>query len=307
MRVLGWWAVRWFLGLVIATSTASAQPAPPEPPTPPTGEQAAPEPAPTPAVTAFRAGRDLLDAGQFEAACAKFTESIGLDPDAPGTLLNLGLCNEKLGKTATALAWFRRGQYRSAEAQMGEYEQAAKEHAVVLAARVATLRVDAAPGVTVKVDGATLSETERARVELDPGTHVIEAGTEHREITVHDGDKQELTLKTEAPKHYVMVDRGVKQRHYAYYAVGTGAALYLASASLSLVGRSRYHDSDHPETYQRWQGIVRYGGTSLFLVGSAAVVGGVYLYVKAPKRERIEQVAPIVARDQLGVAIAGSF
>ena len=289
---------------MVAASAAYAQPAEPQPAQP---QPEAPPQEQTPAVTAFKAGRELLDAGKFEAACAKFTESLKLDPDAPGTLLNLGLCNEMSGKPATALRWYRKVQFRSAEAQMSDVEEAAKQRAVVLAARVPTLRIDAPAGLRVSVDGVTLSELEFGRVELDPGTHVVQAGDDRRELTVKEGDKQQLTFVAAVQKKFVVVDRGAKQRRTAYYVIGAGGALYLASATLSVIGKSRYDATDHPETYQRWQNIVRYGGSSLFLAGSAAVAGGLYLYFKAPKRERIEQVAPIVTRDQLGVAVVGSF
>lgn len=58
----------------------------------------------------FREARKLLDQGQYEQACEKLAASQKLDP-AVGTLLNLGRCYEKLGRTASA--W---GAYREAAA-----------------------------------------------------------------------------------------------------------------------------------------------------------------------------------------------
>src|SRR5262245_38878261 len=65
----------------------------------------------------FEEGRKLLNAEDPAGACEKFNEAIKLDPDAPGTMLNLGLCNEKLQKYRTALYWFRKAQARAAEAK----------------------------------------------------------------------------------------------------------------------------------------------------------------------------------------------
>jgi len=285
---------------LLLVSAAHAQPveAPQQPPA--TAER-------TPAMLAFQEGRTLLEAGQLAEACAKFMVSIEADPDAPGTLLNLGLCNEMLGKIATALRWYRKAQFRAAETQMTDYEAVAKQHAFALASKVPTLRIDAAPGANVVLDGEPVSEHDRVRIEVDAGTHVIELGRERRTITVKEGDKQTIDLRPPPPKQYVVIDRGVTQRRYAYIALGTGVAFYAASTTLTLVGKGKYDAADHPETYLYWQDVVRYGGTSLFLVGSAAIATGVYFYVKAPRKERVEQVIPIVGTNQVGVAVAGSF
>ncbi len=59
---------------------------------------------PTEADRLFQEGRDLLAAGKPDEACAKFELSIKKDPRAVGTLLNLALCNERLGKLATIVS-----------------------------------------------------------------------------------------------------------------------------------------------------------------------------------------------------------
>src|SRR5690606_208393 len=54
----------------------------------------------------FTAARELVESGEYEAACPKFKESHQLDPGV-GTLLTLGLCYEKLGKTTSAWSSYR--------------------------------------------------------------------------------------------------------------------------------------------------------------------------------------------------------
>ena len=135
----------------LLSTTAYAQPVetPPVTPSPPVDAQP-PAARPSPAMVAFEEGRALLEAGKYEEACAKFTASITDDPDAPGTLLNLGLCNEKLGRTATALAWYRKAQFRSAEARKSADEDAAKQRTIELAA--------CDPGVEAKTDSSATVE-----------------------------------------------------------------------------------------------------------------------------------------------------
>ena len=290
--------------LLLAATAAHAQPAP-EPQPAPAEAPPTEAPEPSPATIAFQEGRALLEAGKYQEACDKFDASIKDDPDATGTLLNLGLCNEKIGKTATALVWFRKAQFRAAETKMADYELAAKQHTTALAQKVPTLKI-VAPTTPVTLDGVVLRDVDLGLVEVDAGKHVIEAGNERREIVILDGQKQTIDLNP-PKKVFVTIDRGVTRRRYAYIAAGVGVGFYAASLTLSLVGKSKYESTDHPEQYVNWQHTVRYGGTSLFVVGTAAIGTAVYLYLGAPKPERVEQVAPLVGPNQLGVAVAGSF
>src|SRR5207249_214803 len=55
---------------------------------------------------AFKRGRDLAKTGDYAGACKAFERSQELDPQL-GTLFNIGQCDEKIGKQATALAAYR--------------------------------------------------------------------------------------------------------------------------------------------------------------------------------------------------------
>jgi tetratricopeptide (TPR) repeat protein len=108
----------------------SAQPAarPPEP-TPPVADDSeeAPRPRdPAAAEAAFQNARRAMDAGDYGRACKLFRDSLALD-HATGTLLNLGLCEEKAGDRAGALR-----HYQAAEAEAtknGQRDRAAFAHA----------------------------------------------------------------------------------------------------------------------------------------------------------------------------------
>src|SRR5262249_29207568 len=124
------------------------------------------------AAALFTAGRALLDAGKPAEACAKFEAAIQLDPEAPGTMLNLGLCNRELRRYATALKWFRKAQTHSSVDQMQEHEDAAKQMTAELAVLVPSITI-AVTGVahemaTVRVDHVTIAPVDFANFELDP-------------------------------------------------------------------------------------------------------------------------------------------
>src|SRR5215472_352372 len=57
------------------------------------------------AETLFEQGRSAVRAGDYELACRDFAASQKLEP-APGTLLNLGDCEERLGRLVSARAHF---------------------------------------------------------------------------------------------------------------------------------------------------------------------------------------------------------
>ncbi|MBL8743281.1 MAG: hypothetical protein JNK04_19355, partial [Myxococcales bacterium] len=64
------------------------------------------QPAAKPAAEAlFESAKQRMEAGDYAGACAKFDASQSLDP-AIGTLLHLGDCYERIGRTASAWAAF---------------------------------------------------------------------------------------------------------------------------------------------------------------------------------------------------------
>jgi tetratricopeptide (TPR) repeat protein len=300
-----------------------------DPPSPPAGEPAVPvDPAAVPvdpvieeppAVKAFDEGRKLLEEGKPGEACAKFEQSIELDPDAPGTLLNLGLCNQRLGRTATALGWFRKAQFRAAETKKTEYEEAAVKETVLLAELVPKIHFDLAnpppPGATFLLDGKQVIEADLSNLEVDPQSHTLEMRVAGKpplrvEFTAKISERKTVLvpiMKTE--KQIIVVDHGAPQKALAYLLAGTGVSLYIASAATSLIAKHELDISEHPEDRQHWQNIARFGGTSLFVLGTAAIVTAAVVYVRAPGAERIERtvIAPTAGEHDVGVAVVGSF
>jgi hypothetical protein len=121
----------------------------------------------------FRDGRALMEAGKTDEACEKFASSQRLAP-ALGTKLNLALCREKQGKTATAWSLFsdveseatRRGDPRA---------NIAHDHEAALAPQLKKVVIEVPsppPGMVIKLDGTVLpSGALGTEIPLDPGDH----------------------------------------------------------------------------------------------------------------------------------------
>jgi tetratricopeptide (TPR) repeat protein len=76
----------------------------------------------------FVQGRALMEQGKLDEACRALEASHTLDP-APGTLLNLALCNEKQGKVATAWALYREVENLARREGQAKREATARERA----------------------------------------------------------------------------------------------------------------------------------------------------------------------------------
>ena len=128
------------------------------------------------AETFFRAGRALIANGQIAEACEKFAESQRLDP-APGTLLNLGLCHEREGKTASAWAELTEvAEQPGDDPNRGAF---ARTRAAEIEKRLSYVRVTVeapAAAQTLFLDGKELGRTGWGTgLPVDPGDHVVEA------------------------------------------------------------------------------------------------------------------------------------
>jgi hypothetical protein len=128
----------------------------------------------------FLDGKKLMAEGKPELACPKFEVSYKSDPTATGTLLNLALCHEAIGHTATAWAEYKKVIAES-RGKREDRVELATQHVDALAPKLSKITIvvpdDArAPGLTVSIDGEVYEEpTWGAALPMDPGKHVIEA------------------------------------------------------------------------------------------------------------------------------------
>lgn len=124
------------------------------------------------AAALFREGRDLLARGEHAAACQRLADSFALEPSS-GTLLNLALCHERQGKTASAWVEYRRAAELAHAQGRTDRAHVAAQRAAVLEPRVARVTVTTpkpiAGLVIAGTSGPLGTGTPGVPIPVDPG------------------------------------------------------------------------------------------------------------------------------------------
>lgn len=266
----------------------------------------------------FDEGKKLSDAGQWKEACDKFEQAIQLDPEAPGTMLNLGRCHENLGHIGTALGWYQKADEHAQKYKMPDYAKAAQDRVADLAPRVPSLRFAFSEPLPADgklfVDGTEVAPKDQARLPVDPGHHKIDVQVPHKAPIHKEVDVQEkvdLQVPIAAFTAAGIADPGAAQRKRAYIIGGVGAGLFIGQGIFGLTGKFTFEkNGGGPWSANTWNHAVSYTLTGVAGVGIAAMAYGAYLYITAPKpyeADRANAFVPVVAPDQVGVAYLGRF
>ena len=293
----------------------------------------------------FLDGRAAMKRGEYEKARAMFAESQRLDP-APGTLVNLALAEEKLGKLATA--WEHARAAMEGLPEVDDRRVVAKTLRDALEERLArlTLRADKPlpDGTKITVDDVELS-TASLGVALpeDPGEHrvVIRCpGHNDLAVTVKLAERAKETytvelgtLRTETvttvddahagdPRSEV---RTSPWRTVGFVAAGTGAAGIVAGTVLGLLAigdKNVTNEHCTPGCDQTGLDAQASGrtfattATVSFIAGAALAAGGVTLVLLNPKSDRRDKSDNESAREPAfawlgaspsGVVLGGAF
>lgn len=306
-------AMRAFGALITVAALAAADPA-----------FAQPEPQPTPqqkqADQLFGEGRELVKREDYKGACEKFEQAIALDPTAPGVMLNLGLCNEKLGKLKTSLKWYRDAQIAASSANLVDYEEAAKERTAALLPKVPNVKIEigaAPPDTQVRIDGERVAPPDYGKFDLDPGDHELVATatgkrTFKRSFSIKEAQLQvpiAVTLE-DTVTTTVTIDEGRTRRLVAFSLAGAGVVAMSVSGYLGWKAKDDWNDvrampRADIDDYRSRQNVA----TGIFVGGVALVGAGVVLYLTAPKPEERQQTtfAPVVGPDRVGFALSRGF
>jgi hypothetical protein len=126
----------------------------------------------------FGQGKKAFEAEDYAEACKKFDASNKLDP-AVGTLLFLGECNERQGKTASAWASFKQAASLAERTDDDKRKSIAEVRIAALEPQVSKLSVvvtDPADGLSIRRDGVALPQGSwGAALPVDAGKLRIDA------------------------------------------------------------------------------------------------------------------------------------
>ena len=285
----------------------------------------------------YNEGRALIDAGKPVEACAKFEQSLAKDPRQVGVLMNLGLCNERIGKIATALALYREAFDRATEANLAGVRAKAS-------AEIARLTPDV-PVVTIKHAIASLAgeklvvddkviPNDTQDLPLDPGRHaVVVTAPGHlpfeTTVTVRLGARDKLVvpaLETPKPGETVIVNNEPSARRpigkimtvagAAVALVGVGLAYYAKRDYDGLFGGSSAHCGVFPnvngeptcddvgQSRVDHDRRVANAGLITAAAGVALALTGAALWITAPGDT---QLAPTATATSVGVSLTGAF
>lgn len=279
----------------------------------------------------FAKGLALRDTN-LEQSCSYFKQSLDLNPQAIGTLMNVALCDEKLGKIASALERFSEARDRAKEGNLPEYATEATAHIDLLKADV--------PKVTIKFLGERPAGTRLLigdrviapdryeggkQVNVDPGELVIVVSAPGRlayETKLLINKKEEKAIEVPELKKGITVKSS--RRTIGIITTATGGAAFGTSVVLGLVARSIWNknhdkctpvpgdDICDPEQQSGTERARTIGsvGTVVGAIGLAATGVGIYLWLTAPKESSTDRrvtLLPNVTPESAGLTALGRF
>jgi len=201
----------------------------------------------------FDDGRKYLEKKEYALACTAFEQSMQADP-ALGTQLNISLCYDLWGKTASAYRAFLETLRLAKDKKDAERENEAQAKVDSLAPRVPHLQVDipatTETSVVYLLDGKELPREKLVDdLLLDPGTHDIEVRVPGREakrksVELLNGERKRITLDLpKAPVKEVITPRR-KGRLYGGITLVSGGAIVMGVAGfVALAARSDYAEA----------------------------------------------------------------
>jgi hypothetical protein len=220
------------------------------------------------AETLFFTARGLMEAGRYPEACAKLSESYRLDP-AAGTLLNLAVCNQKIGKIASAWGEFRDAQSDARRMSRPDREQLAGDAIKLLEPDLPFLEIKVPPlvrairGLEILRNGIPIQgaawDTE---LPVDPGdVEVVERAPGYKPKTLHVtmANKQHASLDA-VPLELAPIElppvafwNGRRAAGLLVFVAGAGAAVGGSLFGIAAQNDKKNSDAACPNTFNLGQ------------------------------------------------------
>ncbi|HSO32325.1 MAG TPA: tetratricopeptide repeat protein [Labilithrix sp.] len=294
----------------------------------------------------FQSGKVAMDRGDLGTACRDFSRSQRLDP-AIGTTLNLGECEARSGKLASALAHYKevraklpQGDFRISFADQRIAELVRRAPRIVMRLAPKTPALD---DMSVLLDGVEVQPGALGKaVPIDPGAHVCVVrapgrADERFEATVREGEERVVELSfgppqgaapevaVAAPRDVTSAssapppDAGGRQRTFGLVLGGAGAVGIVVGSVFGVVAKSSYDDATAhcPSGPDSCDPVGTKGGarahtqattaTASFVLGGLLLAGGITLYLTAPKATTVVSLAPLAGPHVAGIGIAGAL
>jgi hypothetical protein len=326
MRVARRLAALALAALVAAGGTASADPQADKP-----GPQAdKPDPQVEKADQLFAEAK-ALESLNLREACDKYIESLHYNPAALGTLLNVALCDEKLGRIASAVARFAEARERAREQGLPEHLRAAEDHLATLQLQVPHLAVrltEQLPDTKVLVDDHLIAPDTLGDIAIDPGSHTVT-------VSAPDRLPHRATVAIALAEHKAIVIPALARsvtvtsswRRIGQIATISGGGLFGISIGVAFYGRHLYRqqfDRGHcgpsssgnscdPIGQPKVDKARTYGNVATWLGAGGLVLAasGAVVWYLAPHSFQGTDAPPRVAldvtADHLGVVAVGRF
>jgi tetratricopeptide (TPR) repeat protein len=268
------------------------------------------------------------------AACEKFEQALGFNPQAIGTRLNVALCDERLGRIASAADKFAEVADRARDQNLGEFLRAAEEHLAVLTPEI--------PHLTITFVEPPIAETklliddrvipidklqQAPRLAIDPGDRVITVTAPGRvafKTTLRIAKRDDKPL--EIPPLAKSVIKS-SRRTIGKITVAAGTLTVGTGIVLGLVARSHYNKEFSglmPHCNSETKACTDEGisavqsartlanvSTAVTVVGFGAIAVGAYLWLRSPSAESSPpakvSLVPHVAPNEAGIIAIGRF